>query len=99
MEALDLDDEHCDVVKAFTQSKLDDVSELYVEQPPVLPKVKGSDGKDQVMRAIMSLEGFMQSGHIHQRNHSATFTTANPVAVFEQLDEEPTIFVYINPSS
>jgi hypothetical protein len=94
MEALDLDDEHNDVIKAFTQNKLNDVDEFFVEQPPALPKVKGPDGRDLVMRAIMALEGFMQSGHLHQRNHSATFTTKNSVAVFEQLDAEPTIFVY-----
>lgn len=92
--AYDLETEHCDVVKAFTQNAVTDVDSLLVEQPPALPTVVGADGKPKVLRCIMALEGFKQSGHLHQVNHSATFTTPNDVATFVQLECEPTVFVH-----
>lgn len=92
--ALDLETEHCDVVKAFTQNAVTDVPNLFVEQPPCLPKVLDEGGKPMVLRCIMALEGFRQSGHLHQVNHSATFTAPNEVAVFTQVEFEPTIFIF-----
>lgn len=47
-----------------------------------------------VIKCVMALEGFRQSGHLHQVNHSATFTTPNSVATFVQVECEPTIFVH-----
>ena len=91
--ALELIDEHCDVIKAFTQNKLDDVK-LYLEQPPGLPPVLDEQGKPMVMECVMSLEGLKQSGAIHQRNHSATFTEWG----FKQSTIEPCLFAFIAPN-
>lgn len=92
----DLETEHCDVTKAFTQNAVTDVANLLVEQPPGLPQVVGDDGRPLVLKCIMALEGFKQSGHLHQVNHSGTFTSPNEVATFVQLDCEPTVFVHCN---
>lgn len=89
----DLDTEHCDVIKAFTQNAVTDVENLLVEQPPGLPTVYDERGRAKVIKCVMALEGFRQSGHLHQVNHSATFTTPNDVATFVQVECEPTIFV------
>lgn len=66
MAVYDLDDEHCDVVKAFTQNDVTDAT-LYVSQPPYLPPVLDNRGKPMVMRVVKALEGFKQSGHISIR--------------------------------
>lgn len=92
--ARDLETEHCDVVKAFTQNAVTDVENLLVEQPPVLPKVMDERGRPKVLKCVMALEGFRQSGHLHQVNHSATFTNPNDVATFTQVECEPTLFIY-----
>lgn len=84
-----LEDEHCDVVKAFTQNDIDDV-ELYVEQPIGLTPTLDDEGKPMVMRVLKALEGFKQSGNLHQLNHSGTLTAPNDVCVFEQVTAEPT---------
>ena len=47
-----LNDEHCDVIKAFTQNKLDDCK-LYLEQPPGIDPVLDDEGKPMIMEAIM----------------------------------------------
>ena len=60
----DIEDEHCDVIKAFTQNELDTV--LFLEQPPGVKPVLDSDGKPMVMRARMSLEGLRQAANVHQ---------------------------------
>lgn len=70
-----------------------DVENLLVEQPPGLPTVYDERGRAKVIKCVMALEGFRQSGHLHQVNHSATFTTPNDVATFVQVECEPTIFV------
>lgn len=92
----DLETEHCDVIKAFTQNAITDVENLLVEQPPALPKVLDDRGRPKVIKCIMALEGFRQSGHLHQVNHSATFTNPNPVATFVEADCEPTVFVHVD---
>lgn len=95
MIALKHASEHCDVVKAFTQNEVTDVKDLFVEQPPGLPIVRDENGKALVIKCVMALEGMRQSGHLHQVNHSATFTSVNDVATFVQLECEPTVFVFI----
>lgn len=64
----DLETEHCDVVKAFAQNAVTDVDNLLVEQPPGLPKVLDERNRPKVLKCIMALEGFRQSGHLHQVN-------------------------------
>ena len=91
---LGLIDEHCDVIKAFTQNKLDD-AKLYLEQPPGIPPVLDKHGNPMVMECIMSLEGLKQAGAIHQRNHSATFIEWG----FKQSTIEPCLFVFIGANN
>ena len=88
--ALDLDVEHCDVVKAFTQNELNTTMHAY--QPVGIRHVLGKNGKPMLMRIIMALEGLKQSGNIHQTNHSATFIKFG----WKQSQTEPCIFFYID---
>lgn len=91
---LNLNEEHCDVVKAFTQNDVDDV-ELIAELPRPLPPVLDKDGKPMVVMILKALEGLRQSGFLHQRNHGATFTE-NEVVKFVQCELEPTLFVHVD---
>lgn len=86
----DLEEEHCDVIKAFTQN-----ATLYVEQPMYLPPVLDKDGTPMVMRVLKALEGFKQSGFLNQTNHTHTFTH-NDVAKFTIVESEPTLLVHVD---
>lgn len=92
--SLDLNEEHCDVVKAFTQNDVDDV-ELIVELPKPLLPVLDKFGKPMVVILLKALEGLRQSGFLHQRNHASTFKD-NDVVKFIQCEYEPTLFVHVD---
>ena len=91
---LRLDDEHCDVVKAFTQNDLD--VRMVAHQPEGLEPVTGKNGKPMLLDVFKALEGLKQSSNLHQGNHSSTFTDWEyEGSRWKQSDAEPTIFAFI----
>jgi hypothetical protein len=92
--AYKLDDEHCDVVKAFTQNDLD--VRMVAYQPEGLEPVIGKNGKPMLLDVFKALEGLKQSSNLHQGNHSATFTDWKyKGSSWSQSETEPTIFAFI----
>ena len=84
----DMDDVHLDVIKAFTQNKLD--VDMFAYQPVGLDHVVGKNGKPMLLKVIMALEGLRQAAHLHQVNHSKTFVDFG----WEQQDVEPCLFTF-----
>ena len=92
--AFKLDDEHCDVVKAFTQNDLD--VRMVAHQPEGLEPVIGKNGKPMLLDVFKALEGLKQSSNLHQGNHSNTFTQWKyKGSSWKQSDAEPTVFAFI----
>ena len=92
--AFGLDDEHCDIIKAFTQNDLD--VRMVAHQPEGLEPVIGKNGKPMLLDVFKSLEGLKQSSNLHQGNHSKTFTEWKyKGSSWKQSDAEPTVFAFI----
>ena len=89
----DLDTEHVDIVKAFTNNDID-VKGMHVEQMEKF--VEGgyqADGKTKkVYEVVKALEGLKQSGNIHQENSTACLVKK---CGLKQNLTEPTIFYRI----
>ena len=89
----DLDTEHVDIVKAFTNNDID-VKGMHVEQMEKF--VEGGyqpDGKPKkVYEVVKALEGLKQSGNIHQENSTACLVKK---CGLKQNLTEPTIFYRI----